>query len=297
MKNDSFARFTMPITETSSHSKLNMRGAQPLLWIAIVVALAAAAGCESKKPQPTGEKQTGPHRSVVRVAAASDLKFALADVITAFEKDSPEVKIEPTFGASGVLFEQLSNKAPFDVFLSADITYPRKLVEQGLADGDTEFLYAYGELVLWTSKFSGIDVLKLGIQAVNAPKVRKVAIANPATAPYGRAAEAALKSLGVYDDVKDRLVQGTNIAETAQFVESGAADVGLIALSLAVSSAMRDKGTFWLVPADAFARLEQGGVILSAAKDRAAAEKFREFLTSPHARQTLTNFGFNPPGE
>jgi len=262
---------------------------------AIAMALAfVSAGCEAKQPADSTPKAT--ERSVVRVAAASDLKFALGDVIAAFKKDAPTIHIEPTFGASGVLFEQLTNHAPFDVFLSADITYPRKLIEQQLAVADTEFLYAYGELVLWTSKFSGIDVEKLGIQAVTDPKVRKIAIANPKTAPYGRAAEAALKSLGVYDTIQDRLVEGGNIAETAQYVESGVADVGLIALSLAVAPAMRDKGVFWIVPADAFPRLEQGGVILSDAKDSAAAEKFRAFLISPAGRQILTNFGFNLPG-
>lgn len=234
---------------------------------------------------------------MLRVAAASDLKFALGEVVAAFEKESPAIHVEPTFGASGVLFEQLTNKAPFDVFLSADITYPRKLVEQDLAAADTEFLYAYGELVLWTSNDSGIDVAKLGIQALSDPKVRKIAIANPKTAPYGRAAEAALKSLGVYDDVKDRLVLGGNISEAAQYVESGAADIGLIALSLAVAPAMRDKGSYWQVPADAFPPLEQGGVILSSAQDRAAAEKFRAYLVSPAGRKILTNFGFNLPGE
>jgi molybdate transport system substrate-binding protein len=288
---------TMPFTARFAREALPPLATPraPWHWIALAAVL-SLSGCGTEAKQSTGDAPAAIASSVVRVAAASDLKFALSDVIAAFERDVPTIHIEPTFGASGVLFEQLTNHAPFDVFLSADIAYPRKLIEQKLASADTEFLYAYGELVLWTSKSSGIDVEKLGIQAVTDPKVRKIAIANPKTAPYGRAAEAALKSLGVYDTIQDRLVEGGNIAETAQYVESGVADVGLIALSLAVAPAMRDKGVFWIVPADAFPRLEQGGVILSDAKDRAAAEKFRAFLISAAGRQILTNFGFNLPG-
>jgi molybdate transport system substrate-binding protein len=275
---------------------LMARFAQSLRCLAVLVAV-ISAGCGSSKKEKaeSAARATQPH--LVRVAAASDLKFSLAEIVTAFEKEAPEIKIEPTFGASGLLYSQLSNKAPFEVFLSADIGYPRKLVEQGLALADTEFIYALGELVLWTPKSSGIDVEKLGVAALSDPRVRKIAIANPQHAPYGRAAEAALKSLGVYDAVKDRLVPGENIAAAAQFVESGSAEVGLIALSLAVAPPMRDKGAYWPVPASAFPRLEQGGVILSAAQDRAAAEKFRAFLISQRGREILTQFGFNLPKE
>src|SRR4029077_6100604 len=133
-------------------------------------------------------------------------------------------------------------QAPFDIFFSADIDYPRKLIDAGLADADSEFLYAEGRSVGWVPNSSPLDLETLGIRAVADPSVRKVAIANPQHAPYGRAAEAALKTLGAYDAVKDRLVFGENIAQAAQFVESGAADVGLIALSLALSPAMKDKG-------------------------------------------------------
>src|SRR5581483_10829703 len=136
-----------------------------------------------------------------------------------------------------------------------------------------------------------------GIRAVLDPGVRKVAIANPRFAPYGRAAEAALKHAGVYDSVKDRLVLGENIAQTAQFVESGAADVGLIALSLALAPPLRDKGRAWEVPADAFPPLEQGGVILTGAKDAAAAQALREFLTGADGRAVLRKHGFRLPGE
>src|SRR5262249_3283280 len=161
------------------------------------------------------------------------------------------------------------------MFLSADIAYPRQLIDAQLADADSEFLYGIGQLVVWTPKTTSIDVERNGIQALTERNVGKIAIANPAHAPYGRAAESALKSLGVYDAVKDRLVLGDNVAQAAQFVESGAADAGIIAHALALSPNLGDKGSFWIVPADAYPRLEQGGVIMSWATDREAADSFK----------------------
>jgi molybdate transport system substrate-binding protein len=250
--------------------------------------LVAVAGCGATKQQP-------PRRDV-SVAAAADLKFALDEVVTAFEQVHPDVKVTVTYGSSGNFFAQLSNKAPFDIFFSADIDYPRKLIERGLALPDTEFQYAVGRIVVWVPKASALDVKKLGIEAVVDLSVRKVAIANPQHAPYGRAAEAALKKLGVYERVKGRLVLGENIAQTAQFVETGGADVGILALSLALAPALRDKGRWWLVPPEAYPSLEQGGVILSWAKDRDAAEQLRAFVTAKQGREILERFGFTGPG-
>jgi molybdate transport system substrate-binding protein len=231
------------------------------------------------------------------VAAAADLQFALDEVIRAFEKEHPDIRAKVTYGASGNFFAQLSNKAPFDIFFSADAGYPRKLVEEGLADKDAEFPYAVGQIVVWVPNSSKLDLDKLGIKAVTDPSVHKVAIANPRHAPYGRAAEAALKKLGVYEQVKDRLVLGENIAQAAQFVESGAADVGVIARSLTLAPAMRDKGRSWLVPADAYPPLKQAGVVLSWAKDREAANALRTFVTAGKGRSILKEHGFQLPGE
>src|SRR5262249_48753690 len=161
---------------------------------------------------------------------------------------------------------------------SADIDYPRKLINSGLALKESEFLYAVGHLVVWVPNDSNLDLDRLGIQAVVNPSVKKLAIANPKHAPYGRAAEAALKKFGVYDDVKDRLVLSDNIAQAAQFVETGSADVGIIALSLALSAAMREKGRYWRVPLDAYPRLEQGGVILTWVQDREATQALQAFM-------------------
>src|SRR5262245_17504149 len=242
-------------------------------------------------PTPPAGKQE------VRVAAAADLKFALDEVVQAFGERHPHIDAKVTYGASGTFFAQLGNRAPFDLYLSADVEYPRKLVEQGLADKESEFLYAVGHLVVWVPQASPVDVETLGLKALLDSAIKKVAIANPRTAPYGRAAEAALRSLGVYEDVKDKLVLGENIAQAAQFVQSGAADAGVIALSLALAPPMRDQGRYWEVPLDAYPRLEQGGVILSWAQDRQAAEQLRSFLLGGEGRAVLKRYGFVLPGE
>jgi molybdate transport system substrate-binding protein len=247
----------------------------------------AFSGCSSQK----GEQRE------VSVAAAADLKFAFDEVVSEFQKRNPSILVTVTYGASGNFYAQLANQAPFDLFLSADIDYPRKLIDSGLALMDSEFLYAVGHIVVWVPNGSPLDLDKLGMKAVADPAVKKLAIANPKHAPYGRAAEAALKKYGLYDDVKDRLALGENIAQTAQFVESGAADVGIIALSLALAPAMKERGSYWMVPLDAYPRLEQGGVILRWAKDKEAAQAVRAFMSGTEGRTILKRYGFLLPGE
>jgi molybdate transport system substrate-binding protein len=244
-----------------------------------------------------GEVKKTPVAHEVSVAAASDLKFALDDIITAFSHEHTDTTVKVTYGSSGNFFAQLSNKAPFDMFFSADMSYPQKLVEQGLASQETLFLYAVGRIVVWVPTSSVLNLEKLGIQAVVDPTVRKIAIANPQHAPYGRAAEAAMKKLGVYEQAQSRLVLGENIAQTAQFIETGAADIGIIALSLAIAPAMRDKGRYWEVPIEAYPRMDQGGVTLSWAKDFEAATRLRAFVTGTSGRALLKRYGFFLPGE
>ncbi len=256
-----------------------------------------ASGCNSRDANhetPASKPSAGRE---VRVAAAADLKYAMDEIVEAFKKTHAAITLNVTYGSSGNFYSQLSNKAPFDIFFSADIDYPKKLVEAGLAVKESQFEYAVGRIVVWVPKDSPIDIEKLGIDSLAQDSVKKIAIANPEHAPYGRAAEAAMKKLGVYDRVKDRLVLGENIAQAAQFVETGAADVGIIALSLATSPAMKDKGKYWTVPLDAYPTLEQGGVIMSGAKDAAAAEDFKAFVTGPEGRAILTRYGFTLPSE
>jgi molybdate transport system substrate-binding protein len=229
------------------------------------------------------------------VAAAADLKFVLDEMILSFEKEHPGAKVTVTYGSSGNLFSQIDNGAPFDLFLSADIDFPRKLIERKKAEVDSLFSYAVGQVVIWVPDDSSIDVQKLGIQSLLAASVHKIAIANPEHAPYGRAAVAAMKKLGVYDQVADKLVFGENIAQAAQFVDSHAADIGLIALSLAVSPKMKAAGRYWQVPLDAYPRLEQGGIIVSATKQPELAHQFREMIIGAEGRETLRRYGFIIP--
>lgn len=224
----------------------------------------------------------------LRVAAASDLKFALDEIIAAFTNRNSTHRIKAAYGASGNLFAQIENGAPFDVFLSADTNYPHRLVERGHATNF--FVYAEGHLAVWAPNSSRIEVEKLGLKALLDPTVRKVAIANPAHAPYGRAAVAALKDAGIYERVAKSFVLGENISQTAQFVQSGGADVGILALSVVRSPAMRGKGRYFEIPS----ALEQGGVLVRRSKNPAAANVFAVFLTNSEARAIFARYGLAP---
>ena len=232
-------------------------------------------------------------RAPLRIAAAADLRFALGDVVKAFGEQHTGVRIEPAYGSSGMFYAQLVNHAPFDLFLSADVQYPRKLADQGLIVPGSLFHYADGRIVIWTGNATGVDVERLGIEALRQPAVRHIAIANPQHAPYGRAAESALRSLGVYDAVKQKLVMGENIAQTFQMAQSGAAEVGIIALSLAMAPGAAGQGHYWEVPQSAYPRIQQGGAILRWTKNAEAAQDFRTFLLSAEGRAILKRYGFS----
>jgi molybdate transport system substrate-binding protein len=251
----------------------------------IVSALAVAAlGCHvSVRAAEPGK---------LRVAAAADLKFALDEVVELFRQRHPDISVQVTYGSSGNFYAQLSNRAPFDIFFSADVDYPRRLIREGHASNDAEFMYGVGRIVIWVPKSSPIDVEKLGINSLLSPTVRKIAIANPRHAPYGRAAEAAMKNLGVYEQVKDRLVLGDSIMQAVQFVESSSADIGIISRSHIFAPSLRDKGRFWEVPVGAYPRRVQGGVILSWAQDHLAAEALRDFVLGGEGQAILRRYGF-----
>ena len=229
------------------------------------------------------------------VAAAADLKFALDDLVARFQTNQPSVNVKVTYGSSGNFYAQLRNKAPFDLFFSADIAYPRKLAEAGLALDMNVFLYAVGRIVVWVPKQSALDVGRLGIQALLAPSVKKIAVAKPQHAPYGRAAVAAMKSLGVFEQAEPKLVYGENIAQAAQFVQSGAADIGIIALSLAIAPQMSDAGRHWEIPLESYPRMEQGGIIVNGTKETRAACAFRDFVLGQRGREVLKRYGFFLP--
>ncbi len=231
----------------------------------------------------------------IRVAAAADLKYALDEIIAGFEKRNPGASVSATYGSSGNLFAQLDNGAPFDLFLSADAKFPRRLVQGKKAAPDSFFLYAVGRLVVWVPNASPLDVKQLKMRALSAPGVRKISIANPQHAPYGQAAVAAMKKAGVYEGAKANLVLGENVAQAAQFVQTGAADIGVIALSLAKSSKMQKEGRYWEIPLSLFPRLEQGGIVLSSSKNPVLARRFRAELTGKAGRTTLQRYGFILP--
>jgi molybdate transport system substrate-binding protein len=230
----------------------------------------------------------------VSVAAASDLRYALDEVVIAFQAVHPDTEVTIAYGSSGSFHAQLVNGAPFDLFLSADIDYARQLGAAGVARADSLFTYAEGRLAVWVRSSSWLDLDALGLRALAEEGVRRVAIANPAHAPYGRAAEAALRSAGVYDAVKPKLVLGDNVSQALQFVESGAADVGVVALSLAAAPPLASTGRYVVVPATAHPRIEQGGVIMAAANGEGAS-RLRLFLLSQDGRAVLDRYGFAPP--
>ena len=261
------------------------------LSIYLAVVLSSLAGCKKETPSAVATQET------LTVAAAADLKYALDEVVKEFQGAHPSIKVQVSYGSSGNFYSQLSQHAPFDLFLSADMIYPTQLIESGLARPDSKFLYAIGRIVLWVSTNSSIDLNRLGVETLRQPEVRKIAIANPAHAPYGRAAVAAMQTLRVYDQVKDRLVYAENVAQTAQFVESGAADAGVIALSLAIAPAMKDRGRYWEIPIDAYPRMNQGGVILAGSAHPGAAGEFRAFMMSPSGKSVLRRYGFFMPDE
>lgn len=229
----------------------------------------------------------------IALAAAADLKFAMRELAGQFEKQTG-TKVNVTYGSSGNFFSQIENGAPFDLFFSADIDYPRKLEVAGLAEPGTLYEYAVGRIVIWTPPDAKVNVAELGWKALLDASVWKIAIANPEHAPYGRAAMAALQKAGIYESVKAKLVYGENISQAAQFVQSGNAQAGIIALSLAISPAMKD-GKRWEIPPGMHPAIEQGAIVLKNAKNRNVARAFLEFVKSAAGRSVLAKFGFTPP--
>jgi molybdate transport system substrate-binding protein len=230
------------------------------------------------------------------VAAAADLNAALSEIAANYEKSGGGA-IHLSFGSSGNLSNQIQNGAPFDIFFSADLDYPQKLIEAGLAEKSSLYRYAVGQLVLWVPSSSPLDVEHRGMNILLDPSVKKISLANPEHAPYGRAAVAALRHSGVYEKVSDRFVFGENVSQAAQFVESGNAQAGFVALSHAMAPGMRDKGRYWIIPSDTYPVLQQAVVILSHSSKKAEAAAFLKYLQKPEATAVLRHYGFSVPEE
>ena len=263
-----------------------MNAIRLLVGAALAAGLAiAACGPPAQTPAPRGR---------VRVAAAADLNAALGDLITRFG-GAHDVDVTVAYGSSGTFYAQLLNQAPFDMFLSADVAYPNQLAARGLTLPHSEFTYAIGRLVLWAPFASTLEIERDGMAVLTRGQVAHVAIANPDHAPYGRAAVAALRAAGIYDAVRPKLVLGDSVAQALQFVQSGAADVGLVAKSLALAPNMKGRGRTFDVPPATYPPLEQGGTILKWVGDVDAARALRGFLLSADGRAILTRYGFQLP--
>jgi molybdate transport system substrate-binding protein len=247
-----------------------------LLGIALLAAAAHASAAEK-----------------IIVAAAANMAYVMGPLDAAFERAQPGAAVASEIGASGSLVAQIANGAPYDVFLSADLEFPRKLVAMGGADGASLVTYAFGRLVLWTTR------PELGLASVESvvrdPRVLKIAMANPDTAPYGRAAEEALGRLGLTDAARPKIVIGDNITQTAQFVSSGNADAGFVAYSLVAAPNLRDRGRWIEVPAALYTPIAQGAVLTRRGMSNPAARRYMQFLASRQARDVLAQFGYRLP--
>lgn len=229
----------------------------------------------------------------ITVAAASDLTFAFQEIASRFQKDTGN-SVKLSFGSSGNFFSQIENGAPYDLFFSADIGYPQKLEAAGLVEPGSLYRYAAGKIVLWVPNGSSID-LSQGLKALLEPGVHKIAIANPEHAPYGRAAVAALQHEQIYNKVRDKLVMGENISQTAQFVLSGDADAGILALSLTLAPAMSGKGRSLQIPPSSYPPIDQACVILKSSQKKDVARQFLDYLRQPKTVALMHRYGFVAP--
>lgn len=229
----------------------------------------------------------------IKVAAAADLTFAFQDVAARFQEQTGN-SIKLTYGSSGNFFAQIQNGAPFDLFFSADVGYPKKLEAAGLIEPGTIYEYASGKLVIWVPNASKLD-LSRGLATLLDPGIRKIAIANPQHAPYGIAAVAAMRHAAVYDKIKSKLVLGENISQAAEFVQSGNADAGILALSLALAPAMKDKGRYVEIPATDYPPIIQAAAILKSSRNQQLANQFMKFIKQPDTIALMARYGFSIP--
>jgi len=230
----------------------------------------------------------------IAVAAAADLKFAMGELAANFEKQTGTIA-NVTYGSSGNFFTQIQNGAPFDLLFSADVEYAKKLEVSGQAEPGTLYNYAVGRIVIWMPPGIKVDLNAQGMNALLDSAVQRIAIANPAHAPYGRAAVAAMKKSGIYERVEPKLVYGENISQAAQFVQSGNAQAGIIALSLAISPAMKDSGKMWLIPTELHSPIEQAAVVVKNSRKKEAAKAFLEYVKSAAGKAVMEKYGFTTP--
>lgn len=233
------------------------------------------------------------HAEKITIAAAADLKFAMDELVTGFKKSQPGNDVDVVYGSSGKFHTQIQQGAPYDIYFSADIAYPRELQKKGFAAYEV-LPYAFGRIVLWSNSMAAA---KMTLADLTDPKIARIAIANPKHAPYGKRAEEALKAAGIWEKVQPKLVFGENIAHTAQFVQTGNAQVGIIALALAMNPELSKQGGYYLIPESLHNPLEQGYVITRRGGNKPLAKKFAEYMSSKPARAVMAKYGFVLPGD
>jgi molybdate transport system substrate-binding protein len=226
------------------------------------------------------------------IAAAADLKFAMDEIVATFRKAHPGDEVDVVYGSSGKFHAQIRQGAPYDLFFSADIALARELVKAGLAASEVR-PYAVGRIVLWSAR---LDARSMTLTSLTDPAITRIAIANPRHAPYGQRAEEALRASGLWDQVAPKLVHGENIAQAAQFVQTGNAQVGILALSLVLGPELAGKGGYGLISDRLHQPLEQGFVLTRRAADSALARRFADDMNSPAVRAVMGRYGFSLPG-
>jgi len=232
------------------------------------------------------------HAETVTIAAAADLTYCIEDLNQTYRQSHAGTELKVSTGSSGNFSTQIENGAPFDLFLSADVQYPKRLANGGYVDQSTLTVYAVGRIVLWTAKPDTVN-LDRGLEVLrDRVAVKRIALANPEHAPYGRAAKAVLENSGLWSEVQDRIVQGENIAQTAQFVETGNADAGFVALSLLLSPNLKNRGRYIEVDTKLYPKLEQAMVLTTNGSKRSAARDYFQFLRSEAARKIFDQYGF-----
>lgn len=229
----------------------------------------------------------------ITIAAASDLKFAMDEIVTKFKQANPSDDVVVIYGSSGKFHTQIQQGAPYDLYFSADITFAQSLVSSGFAASKAK-PYAFGRIVLWSAS---INASEMTLESLLDPTITRIAIANPKHAPYGMRAVEALKDSGLWDKVEPKLIYGENIAHTAQFVQTGNAQIGIIALALAVNPELSSNGGYYLIPDSLHKPLEQGFIITKQAEANLAARKFADYMSSHTARAVMTHYGFVLPSE
>jgi molybdate transport system substrate-binding protein len=258
----------------------------------------ALAAFGQTKPTGTTSGKTAASTSTaggeLKIAAAADLAVPLQAIVKEFEK-SQNAKVQPTYAASGMLATQIEQGAPFDVFMSADTGYAKRLIEKKLADPKTFTVYTRGRLILYVLPGIPEDVTHVGLKALTDPIIKRIAIANPEHAPYGRAAVDAMKHAGVYDQVKSKIVTAENVGQAAQFVKSGNAEAGLLALSAMFDRDMRRHGRVVEIDMNAYPALDQAAVVTKHGQNNPLARAFVEYLNTQMAQGLFARYGFMPP--